>query len=60
LILTGFNKEVLLSTDGKIMACGYIWDIKSKHIGVGVYRVFLRESNIGLERRKFSEQMPFL
>ena len=49
-----------MSTDGKIMACGYIWDIKSKHIGVGVYRVFLRESNIGLERRKFSEQMPFL
>jgi len=35
-------KEILLSTGGWIMACGYMWDIVSKHIGAGVYRVSLK------------------
>lgn len=34
-------REILLETDGWIMACGRAWDILSKHIGAGVYRVWL-------------------
>ena len=33
--------EWLLHYDGRINACGEIWDIKSKLIGPGVYRVWL-------------------
>lgn len=36
-------KALLLDTGGWIMACGYLWDIKSKHIGAGVYNVYLKE-----------------
>lgn len=36
-------KETLLSTNGWIMSCGYAWDIKSKYLGAGVYKVFLKE-----------------
>ena len=36
-------KETLLSTNGWVMACGTLWDIRSKHIGAGVYEVFLKE-----------------
>lgn len=32
-------KETLLATDGRILACGNLWTIKSKHLGVGVYEV---------------------
>jgi len=35
-------KELLLESEGWIMACGHMWDIKSKHIGAGVYRVKLK------------------
>lgn len=36
-------KKTLLQSDGWIQACGYIfWDIKSKHLGAGVYRVSLK------------------
>ncbi len=35
-------KELLLSSDGRILACGYSWDIKSQNIGVGVRKVFLK------------------
>ena len=38
-------KETLLATNGWILACGYCWDIKSKHIGVGVYKVFLAKQD---------------
>ena len=38
-------KETLLYTDGKIIACGYMYDIKSKHIGAGVYSVTLKKTN---------------
>lgn len=37
-------KELLLNTDGWIMATGYRWEIKSKHIGAGVYRVHLKRT----------------
>ena len=34
-------KETLLATDGQILACGYLFEIKNKKIGPGVYRVYL-------------------
>ena len=34
-------REVLLKHDGQIIACGEMWTIKNKHIGAGVYRVYL-------------------
>ncbi|KKL98893.1 hypothetical protein LCGC14_1819820 [marine sediment metagenome] len=36
-------KELLLHSEGYIMACGHMWDIKSKYLGAGVYRVTLKE-----------------
>jgi len=33
--------ELLLSTDGLIMTNGRMWDIKSKSLGAGIYRVSL-------------------
>ena len=36
-------KELLLATDGWVMACGEIFDIKSEHLGVGVYKVSLKK-----------------
>jgi hypothetical protein len=38
-------KEVLLSTGGFILACGRLYDIKSKHLGVGVYKVWLKSTS---------------
>lgn len=38
-------KETLLVTDGWIMSCGYCYDIKSKHLGAGIYKVFLKKKN---------------
>lgn len=35
--------RLLLEKNGRIMACGSMWDIKSKSIGPGVYRVWLTE-----------------
>jgi len=34
-------KEILLATEGWIMACGRCWDVKGKHLGAGVYRISL-------------------
>mgnify|MGYP001559893515 CR=1 FL=1 len=34
-------QETLLATDGWVLACGYCWDIKSKHLGAGIYSVSL-------------------
>ena len=34
-------KETLLATDGHILTWGEFWEIKSKRIGPGVYKVFL-------------------
>ncbi|MDO8641886.1 MAG: hypothetical protein Q7R33_10210 [Nitrosarchaeum sp.] len=36
-------KETLLATGGWILACGKSWDIKNKHLGAGVYSVFIVE-----------------
>ena len=33
--------ETLLATDGAILTCGRMRDVKSKSLGAGVYRVFL-------------------
>lgn len=44
-------KETLLDTDGYTMACGHLWDIKSKHLGAGVYRVSLSQRVYGKAER---------
>lgn len=36
-------KETLLSTNGWIFANGLALDIKSKNLGAGVYKVYLKE-----------------
>ena len=38
-------KELLLENDGWVIACGRMYDIISKNIGVGVYRVSLKLRN---------------
>jgi len=35
-------KELLLATDGWVLACGSIYDIATKSLGAGVYRVTLK------------------
>ncbi len=40
-------KELLLETSGWITAIGCIWDIKSDHLGAGVYKVYLKEKQYG-------------
>jgi hypothetical protein len=34
-------REVMLQTGGQMLACGYLWDIKSKSLGGGVYKLTL-------------------
>ncbi len=39
-------KETLLyHSDGRILACGYLWDIRSRSLGAGVYAVTLEKSS---------------
>jgi hypothetical protein len=38
-------KELLLSTGGSVMIHGRLWDIKSKNLGAGVYKVTVKLSN---------------
>ena len=38
-------RETLLATDGWIMACGSMWDIKAKALGAGIHRVTLEKRN---------------
>jgi hypothetical protein len=38
-------KETLLATDGRVFCQGMMCDIKSKHIGAGVYRVWLAKQS---------------
>jgi len=35
-------REILLATGGDIIACGELYDIKNKHLGAGVYKIFLK------------------
>ena len=35
-------KELLLSTGGSVIACGRLYDIKTKNLGAGVYKVCLK------------------
>lgn len=37
-------KELLLQTEGKIITCGRLREIQSKHLGAGVYRITLRSN----------------
>lgn len=34
-------RELLLATDGQTLLNGKLWDIESKNIGAGVYKVWL-------------------
>lgn len=34
-------QQILLDTDGWILANGEAYDIKSKHLGAGIYKVYL-------------------
>ena len=36
-------KETLLDTGGEILTCGRMWDIVSKNLGAGIYKVSLKE-----------------
>ena len=38
-------RSLLLYTDGTTMSQGRLWNIVSKHLGVGVYKVSLELSN---------------
>lgn len=35
-------REIMLQTGGWMMACGSLYDIKSKHLGGGIYRLSLK------------------
>ncbi len=35
-------EELLIDTGGKILTCGRLRELKSKHIGAGIYRVTLK------------------
>ena len=37
-------KELLLETSGSVIACGVLCDIQTKHLGAGVYKVWLKRS----------------
>ena len=36
------TKRLLLYTGGTLTSCGGLYDIKSTHLGAGVYRLFLQ------------------
>ncbi len=38
-------KELLLNTGSNIIACGRLYDIVTKHLGAGVYKVSLKPTN---------------
>ena len=38
-------RDLLLETGGTVMARGYLYNINSKHIGAGVYRLSLSLAN---------------
>ncbi len=33
------TRETLLATQGRILACGEMWDVMVKHLGAGMYGV---------------------
>ena len=35
-------KELLLNTGGEIIACGRLYDIVTKHLGAGIYKLSLK------------------
>jgi hypothetical protein len=34
-------RSILLNNNGMVMAAGKLWEVRSKHLGVGVHRVWL-------------------
>lgn len=37
----GTLREIMMQTGGQLMAAGHLWDIRSKSLGGGVYRLSL-------------------
>ena len=37
--------EMLMDTGGNLLACGRLYNFKTKHLGAGVYRVSLELAN---------------
>ena len=38
-------KELLLTVGSNIIACGKLYDIKTKHLGAGIYKVTLKRTH---------------
>jgi len=38
-------KELLLTTGSNIIACGRLYDIKTKPLGAGVYKIWLKRTH---------------
>lgn len=38
-------RDIMMETGGNMLACGRLYDIKSKHLGAGVYRITLKTIN---------------
>jgi hypothetical protein len=38
-------RAIMLSCGGNIMTRGRLWDLKSKHLGAGVYKLTIAETN---------------
>lgn len=38
-------REIMLQTGGSMMAAGYLYDVKAKSLGGGVYRMTLESSS---------------
>jgi len=39
-------RELLLDTGGRILTCGWLRTIVSKHLGAGIYRITLRPRRV--------------
>jgi hypothetical protein len=39
-------RAVLLYNNGRLAACGELWDIKSKSLGAGGYRVWIEKAEL--------------
>lgn len=38
-------RDIMLQTGGNMMACGHYYDVKSRSLGGGVYRMTLKEKS---------------
>jgi len=38
----GVLREIMTTTGGQLMARGHLYDIKTNHLGAGVYKIYLK------------------